>query len=481
MTPAYAAPEFRNKEVSAHSDQYSLAVSYCQLRGGRLPFTGDTAQIMMGHLLHPPDLTMLPAAERPAVARALAKKPEDRWPSCRAFALAVAAAEADDADTAPQPSSVWAAPTVTRRGRRPRRLRPAAAVVGALLLLTAVLPVALVWSGVLPGKPGGADAPGHADHNPPPQQDKDKAPPPPAQDKDKVAATPPDEFTSTLGMSLKRIEAGTFTMGSPDGEEGRYGNEGPQHEVTITQPFYLGAYPVTKGQFAAFVKDASYKTEAETDGKGGWGYNAATRKIEERDSKYTWREPGWEQTDDHPVVNVTWNDAREFCQWLSKKEGRVYELPTEAEWEYACRAGTATRFWCGDQDDDLQGNANVADASLKAKLDADRYQRVVFQPWDDGYPFTSPVGKFKPNPWGLYDMHGNVWQWCADWSGKYESGSFKDPKGPDSGEIRVLRGGAWALSPRFCRSAYRRGRTRLALPLLDTGFRVVLRPPARTP
>jgi formylglycine-generating enzyme required for sulfatase activity len=281
-------------------------------------------------------------------------------------------------------------------------------------------------------------------------------------------------------MSLKRIEAGTFTMGSPDGEEGRYGNEGPQHQVTITRPFYLGAYPVTKGQFAVFVKDANYKTEAETDGKGGWGYNAATRKVEGRDTKYTWRETGFAQTDDHPVVNVTWNDATKFCEWLSKKEGRVYELPTEAEWEFACRAGTTTRFWCGDKDDDLRGNANLAHRALKAKLDADAYKGFVFRSWDDGWPFTSPVGAFKPNPWGLYDMHGDVGQWCTDRYGKYENGSFKDPKGPDNGESHVLRGGSWFSFPRDCRSARRRG---------DDpgnrgnhfGFRVVLRPAARTP
>jgi formylglycine-generating enzyme required for sulfatase activity len=584
MTPAYAAPEFLRKEVSAHSDQYSLAVSYCQLRGGRLPFTGDQAQMVTGHLMFPPDLTMLPAAERPALAKALAKKPEGRWPSCRAFAEAVAAAGPDDADTLLHASTPAAAG---------KRRWPAAVLVGVLLLLTAALPVALIWSGVLQSKPGNADAPGRAADDPPPQPDKNKAAPPPAKDKDKVAATPPDKdkvtsppqppqprpalrlpalpavalaagetktiavrverdhcpgpvrlevvglpdgvrarpvvvpdgqdaadveltaadaaapgagrgtltaragearadgplsvtvvpgkvYTNTLGMKLKWIEPGTFTMGSPDDEDGRSQNEGPAHDVTITRPFYLGVYPVTKGQFAAFVQDAG-KTEAEADGKGGWGFNAATRKLEGRDPKYTWRDTGWEQTDAHPVVNVTWNDAQKFCQWLSKKEGKVYELPTEAEWEYACRAGTTTRFWCGDKDDDLQGNANLADASLKAKLDPDlAMDWGAFQSWDDGRPFTSPVGAFKPNPWGLFDMHGNVWQWCADRYGSYKEGSLKDPKGPTTGGSRVLRGGSWFDYPRFCRAARRNG---VAPGHRDAniGFRVVLRPPAGTP
>jgi formylglycine-generating enzyme required for sulfatase activity len=542
MTPAYAAPEYLRGQVSPSCDQYALAVTYCELRGGRLPFAGDQAQVLTGHLMNPPDLTMLPAAERPSVARALAKRPEDRWPSCRAFAEAVAAAGPADADALPRASNPAAPQARTRAW-------PAAALVSVLILLTVALPVALIWSGVLQGGRGGADTPPRPSLRLPAvpavaleagetkpvtvRVERENCPGPillevgglpdgvsarPAVVPDgedsadveltaaesatvgvgrgtltaragearadgslDVTVAPGKEYTNTIGMKLKRIEAGAFTMGSPDGEEGRFGNEGPQHQVTITQPFYLGAYPVTKGQFAAFVKDANYKTEAETDGKGGWGYNAATRKFEGPDPKYTWPGTGWAQTDDHPVVNVSWNDAVKFCEWLSKKEGRVYELPTEAEWEYACRAGTATRFWCGDKDDDLQGNANLADASLKAKLDADTYKSFVFQPWDDGFPFTSPVGKFNPNPWGLYDMHGNVWQWIADWYGQYEKGSFKDPKGPNSGEFHIPRGGSWHDDPRFCRSANRFD-FEPGLPVSGViGFRVVLRPPARTP
>ena len=114
-----------------------------------------------------------------------------------------------------------------------------------------------------------------------------------------------------------------------------------QHEVEITKPFHMGVYTVTVGQFRQFVKDAGYKTEAEKDGAGGWGYNAA-RKAFDSDQKYNWQNVGWEQTDDHPVVNVTWNDAVAFCDWMSKKEDKQYRLPTEAEWEYSCRAGTTT-------------------------------------------------------------------------------------------------------------------------------------------
>jgi len=292
---------------------------------------------------------------------------------------------------------------------------------------------------------------------------------------DDAAADRKDEIINGIGMKLKLIKPGKFLMGSPKDEDGRFDDEGPQHEVEITKAFYMGVYPVTKGQFAAFVKDDGYQTEAEKDGNG-FGYNASTKTFEY--GKYSWRDLGFAQTDDHPVVEVTWNDAKAFCAWLSKKEGKTYELPTEAEWEYACRAGTKTRFWCGDKDEDLKGNANIADASFKEK-----YPGVSFAvAWDDGYPFTSPAGSFKANPWGLYDMHGNVWQWCADMHGHYQEGYIKDPNGKDSGNRRVLRGGSWNNEPRFCRSANRFHDEPSLRSCHDIfGFRVVLRLPARTP
>ena len=262
-----------------------------------------------------------------------------------------------------------------------------------------------------------------------------------------------EQITNGVGIRLKLIKPGMFLMGSPNGEEGRLDEEGPQHEVEITKPFYMGVYPVTRGQFAAFVKDADYKTEAETDGRGGEGYNAATGNSEQ-EPEYTWRNPGFVQTDDDPVVEVTWNDAEKFCEWLSRKEKKTYGLPTEAQWEYACRAGTTTRFWCGDTDASLQGNANVADASLREKFPASASWAVA---WNDGYPFTSPVGVFKANPWGLYDMHGNVWQWCADYYDPkyYQNSPNKDPQNLLETDARVLRGGSWDGYPRNCRAAFR--------------------------
>ena len=273
------------------------------------------------------------------------------------------------------------------------------------------------------------------------------------------------EITNSIGMKFVLIPAGKFIMGSPKDEKDRLNDE-TQHEVTISKPFYLGVYTVTVGQFRQFVKDTGYKTEAEKDEQGGFGYNTVNKDFELH-KKCNWQNVGWNQTDDHPVVNVTWNDAVAFSDWLSKKEGKEYQLPTEAQWEYACRAGTKTRFYSGDEVEPLKGVANIADASLKQKVS------VAFrtETWDDGYPFTAPVGKFKPNIFGLFDMHGNVWQWCADWHGEYPQDAVTDPQGPETGEHRVLRGGSFLYNAVLVRSACRSWN----LPSLRTnyiGFRV---------
>jgi formylglycine-generating enzyme required for sulfatase activity len=161
---------------------------------------------------------------------------------------------------------------------------------------------------------------------------------------------------------------------------------------------------------------------------------------------------GFEQTDEHPVVCVSWDDAMAFCQWLSRKEGKTYRLPTEAEWEYACRAGTTTRYYSGDDPETLAKVGNVADATATAK-----YRGWVAIKASDGYVFTAPVGSFKPNAFGLYDMHGNARQWCSDWySGQYYVTAPKDDStGPGSGDHRVVRGGYFGSGPGTARSARR--------------------------
>jgi formylglycine-generating enzyme required for sulfatase activity len=269
---------------------------------------------------------------------------------------------------------------------------------------------------------------------------------------DNPAAPLPKETKNSLGMKLVLIPPGKFLMGSPDSDNDVDANEKPQHEVEITKAFYLSVHTVTVGQFRSFVSDTGYQTEAETDAQGGFGYNEQTHAFA-FNHQYSWKDPGWYQTNEHPVVNITWNDAVKFCQWLSRREGQKYRLPTEAEWEYCCRAGTNTRYYCGDEGFRLRDVANVADASYKKK----DLKAMSVASWDDGFPFTAPVGRFKPNAFGLYDMHGNVWQWCADWYGEnyYKTRPRKDPQGPRAGSVRIQRGSGFQTSDRACRAAVR--------------------------
>lgn len=261
-------------------------------------------------------------------------------------------------------------------------------------------------------------------------------------------------ITNSLGMRLAYIPAGKFGMGSPRDEPQREAQE-KRHEVELTKEFYLGVHEVTVGQFKEFVCGANYTTEGDRDGKGGWGVNESGSL--DKKGKYTWKSPGFEQSDDHPVVLVSWNDAQAFCKWLGKKENKTYRLPTEAEWEYACRAGTRTAYSFGDDPQDLAAHGNVGRS-------------------EDGFRYAAPVGRFEPNRYGLYDMHGNVWEWCSDWydSKGYQGGRETDPTGPKMAGARVHRGGGWSSSPSRCRSAARIGRHPSAYRGSYLGFRVVL-------
>jgi len=278
------------------------------------------------------------------------------------------------------------------------------------------------------------------------------------------------EVKNSIGMKFLYIPAGKFLMGSPENEAGREAQE-VQHEVELTKGFYLGEHEVTLGQFKRFVLDTKYQTDGETDGKGAYGIDE-TGKIQELNPKSTWKNPGFEQTDVHPVVDVTWNDAKAFCLWLSKKEKRTYRLPTEAEWEYACRAGTKTAYAHGDNPEGLATTGNGADATARAK----------FPSWTigikakDGHVLTAPVGQFKKNGFGLHDMHGNVWEWCEDWYDPtgYAADKQIDPTGPTTGIAKVQRGGGWSSDSKRLRSATRVGRDPSAYRGCYLGFRVIL-------
>jgi formylglycine-generating enzyme required for sulfatase activity len=214
-----------------------------------------------------------------------------------------------------------------------------------------------------------------------------------------------DIIHEASGIEMAFIPAGEFLMGAPGWER-----EGPQHRVRITHPFYMGKYEVTQGQWQAVM-----------------GSNPSNFKGDDR----------------LPVEMVSWNDCQEFLGKLNAlPPGGGFRLPTEAEWEYACRAGTSTHFCFGDTISTDQANYAGKCVFVGGRKGVDRGR-------------TTPVGSFPPNPWGLYDMHGNVWEWCEDRYGPYEAGPAADPQGPPNGELRVLRGGAWNDNPADLRSARR--------------------------
>ena len=254
------------------------------------------------------------------------------------------------------------------------------------------------------------------------------------------------------------IPAGEFTMGSLAAEAGRGVEEGPQRQVTIGQPFALGRSEVTVAEFRRYVEESGYRTEAERDtraqGCSGFIYADPAASSTEPQAVTSWRSPGLAQAqaDPHPVLCVSWNDARAYAQWLSKKTGKRYRLPTESEWEYAARAGSITSRPWGDDPVQACRFANVADQS--------RFQTWGFgqkHECTDGHYFTAPAGGYAPNRFGLYDMIGNVWEWTEDcWNASY-AGAPSDGAAWLSGDCaqRVCRGGSWSTVPRFARSATR--------------------------
>jgi WD40 repeat protein/serine/threonine protein kinase len=262
----------------------------------------------------------------------------------------------------------------------------------------------------------------------------------------------PVEMTNTIDMSFRLIPPGEFQMGSPDSETDR-GDDELQHRVEITQPFYLGAQEVTVGQFRQFVEATRYRTDAEKDGEGGRGWNESTGRFES-DVKYNWKNTGFKQTDDHPVGNISWNDAVAFASWLSEIEKHTYRLPTEAEWEFACRAGSATLYSHGDGPEGLAQFGNIADAAFNRRKPDGRDWGIEA---NDGYVFAAPVGRKQPNTFALSDVHGNVWEWCRDWYGEdyYANSPRNDPTGPSTGTSRVVRGGSWYTKAGSVRSASR--------------------------
>ncbi len=313
--------------------------------------------------------------------------------------------------------------------------------------------------------------------------------------------SPTEPITNSLGMKFVRLPAGEFLMGSdesaaslatayPQYASDRFpglSDEAPAHLVQISRPFFLGQHEVTVGQFRRFVQASGYRPESEADGTGGYGYNpgydpAKSQRgdaFEGRDPKYSWRNPGFAQGDDEPVLNVTWNDAQAMSRWLSQHEGKTYRLPTEAEWEYACRAGAQTRYPNGNAPESLAQVANIFDAS--AAKNWPKWKAYALAT-DDGHAFTAPVGSYAPNAFGLYDMVGNAWEWVSDryQEDYYASSPRQDPKGADSGSMRVRRGGSWHTWALYARCSFRNINTESSRYTL-LGMRLLLEVDASAP
>lgn len=275
------------------------------------------------------------------------------------------------------------------------------------------------------------------------------------------ALKPKDIFKECANCpEMVALSKGTFSMGSPRSEARRQDDEEPQHLVAIAQPLAVGRFSVTRVEFAEFVSRTGYKIA----GCSNWERNGLVEKPD-----LSWLSPGYGQDDRHPVVCVSWNDAMAFVDWLSTRTGKQYRLLTEAEWEYAARAGNATRYFFGNNDNEVCRYGNGADQTGKKT-----FPTWTALPCSDGYVYTAQVGSFLPNDFGLYDMLGNTWQWVADcYRAKYPSDAISDGSAWTSSDCKshVIRGGSWLADPLNLRAAAR-GSGTPGLRINDTGFRV---------
>ena len=280
------------------------------------------------------------------------------------------------------------------------------------------------------------------------------------------------------------ISGGAFTMGSPESEPERKKSEGPRAGVKLTT-FAIGATEVTRGQYAVFVNETHRKDPAH--GCATFGFNHPVSLVfsdqlteQLMDPHASWRNPGFDQTDEHPVTCVSWQDATDYAAWLARKTGRGYRLPSEAEWEYAARAGSTSAFFWGGDENDACRYSNPGDPSLLranpilreqveiAMREGQRNLRFVL--CDDGSPYTSVVGHYQPNAFGLYDTIGNVWEYVEDCRLEALPTSGVAQVEPTC-EFRRVRGGSWDDSPPELRSA-RRGRVKPDVARNDGGFRL---------
>lgn len=467
-SPAYMSPEqARGEKATNASDQYSLGVVLFQLLTGRTPYTGNQYAVLLQVANATPLSPRSIAIDVPEDLDAICRRCTNPDPSGRYPDVSHLAADLDNwlegrpivlweqlptALEAAQPSSLVS----TTKQRSPRWVVAAGFLAVNFLLLTAWL-----WfqfgddERVEPAaNPANALARPDAPEINTPQSIPEKSTTPSTD-----AKKNPAEIRNSVGMAFVRIPKGASLIGSPRDEIGRKPNEALPQKVGFDQEFYLAKFETTRRQFGAFVQATGYQTELERSKRGvrhleggKWSSTPGT----------SWRNPGFVQTDDDPVVGVTFFDAVAFCLWLSEKEKQSYRLPMEAEWEYACRAGTTSPWSQASTIEDVAKISNVAEYRLRST-------KPVF--------WTLPVGRFPPNPFDLHDMYGNVAEWCMDeylvTPAHAETPRFAG--GIDPTIVRVIRGGSWDSVAADARSASREARAS-SYASSYLGFRVVRMP-----
>ena len=444
-TPMYMAPEQAlGNKIDQRADLFSLGSVLYQMASGRPPFRANSTLSVLKRVAEdtPRDIREI-IPETPQwlcdiIAKLHAKDPADRYQSAREVADVLADCEA-------QLKANARLKDYSRIPRRkPRRSGPQKWVAAAAAVLLPVIALVVAelagWTHLFRLGPPKIDAepPGSAAYSSLDARE--------AQEASAKQLGIPVETTNSIGMRFRLIPPGKFTMGSSKEEidfwlkrnpngwvNDRLPGESPQHEVEITQPFYMGQTEVTVEQFRQFVKATGYLTQAEREGGAAHHFPNGECRT---DAGTNWLNPGFAQTDNCPVVCVSWNDAVEFCNWLSKQEGKKHRLPMEAEWEYSCRAGSKGLWSFGDNEAQLFN-----------------YARIHINSQDH----TWPVAGLKENAWGLFDMHGNAWEYCQDaWAPDYyQTSPPKDPAGPRDGGARVSRGGSWWETAVTSRSAFR--------------------------